>query len=226
MTTPETFRGFLLAVNNAMQPLPLWPTMFYDFDWPEHHRYVDDIKRVCYDLESKRDVSGVAPDAKRGLYESGFNLLNYDDPAVRALADWMKKSIFQAAADVNKKYWPSGMNVMVNIHESWCHITRDGGFHDVHVHPGSSWSAIYYVELGDTDSRTKNGANRFYSPNNSMWIDAGTAYLSANNSIDINAEAGMMIVFPSHVQHSALLYRGDRDRIVIAVNSKIERVAS
>jgi hypothetical protein len=37
--------------------------MFYDFDWPEHHRYVDDIKRVCYDLESKRDVSGVAPDA-------------------------------------------------------------------------------------------------------------------------------------------------------------------
>jgi hypothetical protein len=74
------------------------------------------------------------------------------------------------------------------------------------------------------DAATKNGSNRFYSPTNSMWTDAGTAYLSSNNSIDFNSEPGMMIVFPSHIQHSALLYRGKRDRIVIAINSKIERV--
>jgi len=197
--------------------------MFYDFDWPDHAQHVDNIKRVCYELESQKDISNVAPDAKRGLYESGFNLLNYEDPSIRALAEWMKQCIFKAAADVNRAYWPKGMNVMVNIHESWCHITRDGGFHDMHVHPGSSWSAIYYVECGDMDPATKNGANRFYSPNNSMWIDAGTAYLSANNSIDINAEEGMMIVFPSHIAHSALTYRGQRDRIVIAVNSQVTK---
>lgn len=207
-----------------MQPLPVWPTMFYDFDWPHHQQHVAGIKRVCYQLEKEKNISGVAPDAKRGLYESGFNFLNYDDPDVRALADWMKKSIFQAAADVNKKYWPSNMNVMVNIHESWCHITRDGGFHDMHMHPGSSWSAIYYVDIGDMDAASKNGANRFYNPNHTMWNDMGSAYMTASTSIDFKAEPGMMIVFPSHVQHSALQYRGDRDRIVIAINSKIERV--
>jgi uncharacterized protein (TIGR02466 family) len=209
-----------------MQPLPVWPTMFYDFDWPDHGKHVAGIKRVCYKLEQEKNTSGVAPDAKRGLYESGFNLLNYDDPDIRALAEWMKQCLFKAAAHANEKYWPRGMNVMVNIHESWCHITRDGGFHDMHVHPGSSWSAIYYVDCGDMDAATKNGSNRFYSPNNSMWTDAGTAYLSSNNSIDFNSEPGMMIVFPSHIQHSALLYRGARDRIVIAINSKIERVQS
>jgi uncharacterized protein (TIGR02466 family) len=179
---------------------------------------------VCYELEKSNDRSGVAPDAKRGLYESGFNFLNYDDPAVRALAEWMKSCLFRAAADANQRHWPKGINVVVNIHESWCHITRDGGFHDMHVHPGSSWSAIYYVDTGDMDPATKNGANRFYSLNNSMWIDAGTAYLSANNSIDINAEDGQMIVFPSHVQHAALCYRGHSDRIVIAINSQITQV--
>jgi uncharacterized protein (TIGR02466 family) len=200
--------------------------MFYDFDWPEHDRYAADIRRVCYELEKKNDRSGIAPDAKRGLYESGFNFLNYDDPAVRAMAEWMKSCLFQAAADANRQSWSRGINVAVNIHESWCHITRDGGFHDMHVHPGSSWSAIYYVDTGDMDPATKNGANRFYNPNHTMWNDMGSAYMSASTSIDINAEAGQMIVFPSHIQHAALCYRGNRDRIVIAVNSQIVQVQS
>lgn len=206
-----------------MQPLPVWPVMFYDFDWPEHSKHVADIKRICYDLEKKNNVSGVATDAKRGLYESGFDLLNYDDPAMRAFADWVKMCMFKAASHANQRYWPKGMSVAVNVHESWCHITRDGGYHDMHIHPGSSWSAIYYVDCGDMNTAAKNGANRFYSPYNSMYTDAGTAWVSANNSIDFAAEPGMLIVFPSFVQHSAVTYRGQRDRIVIAVNAQITR---
>jgi uncharacterized protein (TIGR02466 family) len=114
------------------------------------------------------------------------------------------------------------MNVSVEIHESWCHITQDAGYHDMHVHPNSSWSAIYYLETGDTDVTTKNGVNRFYNPNNSMYLDAGTAWVTANTSIDMAAEAGMMVVFPSWVPHSAVQYRGDRDRIVIAANCRIQ----
>lgn len=206
-----------------MEPIPLWPTMFYLFDWADHTKHESNIRRVCYELEQKKNYSGVAPDAKRGLYESGFDLLKHDDDSIRALAEWMKGCLFQAAANANQRYWPKGLNVVVNIHESWCHITRDGGYHDVHIHPGSSWSAIYYVDIGDMAPDSKNGVNRFYSPNNSMWVDASTAYLSSNNSIDFKAEPGMMVVFPSHVQHSAVTYKGTRDRIVIAINSQIHQ---
>lgn len=198
--------------------------MFYDCDWSDHDRHVDNIKRVCYELEKNKQVSGIAPDAKRGLYESGFDFLNYDDPSIRALAEFVRASIFRAAADANRKYWPAGANMAVNIHESWCHITRDGGYHDMHMHPGSSWSAIYYVDIGDMDTATKNGANRFYNPNHTMWNDMGSAYMTASTSIDFQAEPGMMIVFPSHIPHSALTYRGQKDRIVIAVNAQIMQV--
>ena len=204
-----------------MQTLPLWPVMMYDFQWAEHDQYRRELADVCYDLETKKHVSNVAPDAKRGLYESGFDFVTTESPAVLAFSHWVKGCFFQAAAATNKKYWPAGMNVSVEIHESWCHITRDGGYHDMHAHPNSSWSAIYYLDTGDMADDPKNGVNRFYNPHHSMYLDAGTAWVTGSTSIDFQAQPGMLIVFPSWVNHSATTYRGKKDRIVIALNCRI-----
>ena len=206
-----------------MQTLPLWPVMMYDFQWAEHDQYRRELADVCYDLETKKHVSNVAPDAKRGLYESGFDFVTTESPAVLAFSHWVKGCFFQAAAATNKKYWPAGMNVSVEIHESWCHITRDGGYHDMHAHPNSSWSAIYYLDTGDMADDPKNGVNRFYNPHHSMYLDAGTAWVTGSTSIDFQAQPGMLIVFPSWVNHSATTYRGKKDRIVIALNCRITR---
>ena len=206
-----------------MQTLPLWPVMMYDFQWAEHDQYRRELADVCYDLETKKHVSNVAPDAKRGLYESGFDFVTTESPAVLAFSHWVKGCFFQAAAATNKKYWPAGMNVSVEIHESWCHITRDGGYHDMHAHPNSSCSAIYYLDTGDMGDDPKNGVNRFYNPHHSMYLDAGTAWVTGSTSIDFQAQPGMLIVFPSWVNHSATTYRGKKDRIVIALNCRITR---
>ena len=197
--------------------------MMYDFQWAEHDQYRRELADVCYDLETKKHVSNVAPDAKRGLYESGFDFVTTESPAVLAFSHWVKGCFFQAAAATNKKYWPAGMNVSVEIHESWCHITRDGGYHDMHAHPNSSWSAIYYLDTGDMADDPKNGVNRFYNPHHSMYLDAGTAWVTGSTSIDFQAQPGMLIVFPSWVNHSATTYRGKKDRIVIALNCRITR---
>ena len=193
----------------------------YDFQWAQHQKYKQQLKQVCQDLESKNSQSNVAPSAKRGLYESGFDFVTVPDPAVEALSHWIKDCLFKSAANANREYWPAGANINIEIHESWCHITRDGGYHDMHTHPGSSWSAIYYLDTGDMDAASKNGLNRFFCPYNNMYIDAGTAWTSRNTSIDITAQEGMLIVFPSFVQHNALSYRGEKERYVISVNSKV-----
>lgn len=73
-------------------------------------------------------------------------------------------------------------------------------------------------------STAKNGSNRFYNPNRNMYVDPGTTWMQASTSIDFLAEPGMMIIFPSWVQHSALVYRGQRDRIVIALNCKVREI--
>ena len=204
-----------------MQPINVWPVIMYDFQWAQHQKYKQQLKQVCQDLESKNSQSNVAPGAKRGLYESGFDFVTVPDPAVEALSHWIKDCLFKSAANANREYWPAGVNINIEIHESWCHITRDGGYHDMHTHPGSSWSAIYYLDTGDMDAASKNGLNRFFCPYNNMYIDAGTAWTSRNTSIDITAQEGMLIVFPSFVQHNALTYRGEKERYVISVNSKV-----
>ena len=204
-----------------MQPINVWPVIMYDFQWAQHQKYKQQLKQVCQDLESKNSQSNVAPSAKRGLYESGFDFVTTPDPAVEALSHWIKDCLFKSAANANREYWPAGANINIEIHESWCHITRDGGYHDMHTHPGSSWSAIYYLDTGDMDAASKNGLNRFFCPYNNMYIDAGTAWTSRNTSIDITAQEGMLIVFPSFIQHNALSYRGEKERYVISVNSKV-----
>ena len=204
-----------------MQPINVWPVIMYDFQWAQHQKYKQQLKQVCQDLESKNSQSNVAPSAKRGLYESGFDFVTTPDPAVEALSHWIKDCLFKSAANANREYWPAGANINIEIHESWCHITRDGGYHDMHTHPGSSWSAIYYLDTGDMDAASKNGLNRFFCPYNNMYIDAGTAWTSRNTSIDITAQEGMLIVFPSFIQHNALTYRGEKERYVISVNSKV-----
>ena len=204
-----------------MQPINVWPVIMYDFQWAQHQKYKQQLKQVCQDLESKNSQSNVAPSAKRGLYESGFDFVTVPDPAVEALSHWIKDCLFKSAANANREYWPAGANINIEIHESWCHITRDGGYHDMHTHPGSSWSAIYYLDTGDMDAASKNGLNRFFCPYNNMYIDAGTAWTSRNTSIDITAQEGMLIVFPSFIQHNALTYRGEKERYVISVNSKV-----
>ena len=204
-----------------MQPINVWPVIMYDFQWAQHQKYKQQLKQVCQDLESKNSQSNVAPSAKRGLYESGFDFVTVPDPAVVALSHWIKDCLFKSAANANREYWPAGANINIEIHESWCHITRDGGYHDMHTHPGSSWSAIYYLDTGNMDAASKNGLNRFFCPYNNMYIDAGTAWTSRNTSIDITAQEGMLIVFPSFVQHNALTYRGEKERYVISVNSKV-----
>lgn len=204
-----------------MQPMPLWPTMFYNFDWADHKTHAQELKAVCQDLEQRNYVSNVAPNAKKGLYESGFKFVEYNSPAVLAWSDWVKDCMFKASHHANKPYWPAGLNVQIELHESWCHITRDGGYHDMHIHPNSTWSCIYYLDCGDMDGTTKNGLNRFYNPNTTMHTDAGTVYMSRDNSVDILAEPGLLVIFPSWIQHSALPYRGKKDRYILSANCRV-----
>jgi len=204
-----------------MLSLPQWPTLFYSFDWPEHHKHATELKQVCHELESQNRVSNVSNAIKHNLYESPFNFVEHTSPAVEIWSHWVKDCIFKASHAANKDYWPPGLNLQIELHESWCHITRNGGYHDVHIHPGSSWSCIYYLDIGDMKINTKNGVNRFYNPVTPMYTDAGTVYTNGATNFDVNGNNGMLFVFPSWIGHSALAYTGKKDRYVLSANSKV-----
>jgi uncharacterized protein (TIGR02466 family) len=205
-----------------MQRYDLWAVPLFEFQWPEHDRYRDDLKAVCDQLNQQQHVSGVSESIKSGLYESGFDFVQQPDHSVQAWKQWITQRLYEVAVSTNVRYWPQGCNIAVEIHESWCHITQDGGYHDRHVHPNSSWSAIYYLDPGESDVGTANGVNRFYNPNSVMYSDGGTQWCSSASSADIEPREGSLIVFPSWVQHSAMLYRGAAPRYILSCNCQIK----
>ena len=202
-----------------------WVTQIFTVTNPDHAAIKAGLVAHCYGLETRGDeASTVAPGAKGNMFESKFNFLLQDQPEIRRLKDFCLSSVHQVAANQNAGLWDPGDRVQVGAVESWCHITRTGGYHDVHAHPMCSWCGIYYVDPGDSDVHEKNGINRFYEPrmNVNFWSDYGTRYLYQEGSIDVPSNEGTLVIFPSYLRHSALPYTGERDRIVVALNTRTQ----
>jgi len=207
-----------------------WPTNFYQRTWPEHSAHAPEIIGHLYAVRAKATAaiaSGVAPAAKsgHGLFESEFDLFADSHPGLDRLKAFIGQSAQMAAAHAN------GANVdhrrlRVTIVDSWFHITNDGGFHDAHYHSGCSWCGIYYLQAGDSGRTASggapNGGNRFYSPfpSGGAFRDFGNSYLNVSY-VDPPVRDGLLILFPSYLLHSALPYRGEKDRIVISFNAQV-----
>ena len=171
-------------------------------------------------------ASGIATTAKsrQGLFESAFDLFESPHPGLAALKAFCEEALRATMAHVNGGQ-DDPRRIRPRITESWFHITNDGGFHDAHYHNQCSWCGIYYLQAGEctaTDSvGPGNGVNRFYCPlpSGGAYFDYGNRYLQSNR-VDIVPQDGMLVLFPSYLLHSALAYRGPRDRIAVSFNAQ------
>jgi len=203
-----------------MQPIQAWTVPMFLFTWDRATEFRDQLIQVCYAHQAQARTSGVATTVKANLYESDFDFLQDPDPAVQEFLQWARSSVFQAARTANQDRWAAGARIGIDVHESWCHVTQPGGYHDMHIHPNSSWSAIYYVSIGESAASTRSGVNRFYSPWTASYADIGSRYASETSSIDIPPQDGSMVVFPSWLPHAATPYLGTEPRIVLAFNCR------
>jgi hypothetical protein len=202
-----------------MKIIPAWSVPMFQVEWEDADKHQEQLLTVCYNLEKSQAASGVAPGAKQKLFESNFDFFKFNNDSVRALLEWCRVTLFEAAKSANTGRWEPAARIGINLHESWCHITKNGGFHDIHTHPNSSWSGIYYIRAGESDLATKNGCNRFYSPWNPAYSDIGTRWCSQVSSLDLVPADGRLLLFPSWLPHSALPYYGEIERVVVAFNS-------
>ena len=204
----------------------LWATPIVEVRNPAHAQIKPALVAHCYEIERRAAApieSGVTPMKKANLYESKFDFFKADVPEVQALRQFcgeaLSRSVFHLLQRNTPGVKPPGQ-LAIDMFESWIHITHDGGYHEVHYHPNCSWCGIYYLEIGDCTLQPPNGVNRFFSPATLLYEDIGSqAY--RQTPATITPEEGKLVLFPSYVQHSAMLYRGSRDRIVVSFNSRM-----
>ena len=105
--------------------------------------------------------------------------------------------------------------------EGWMNVNRAGDFNVLHCHPGCFVSATYYVKLpaemrgGEIVFRDPRGpaVAMYETPKIELpWVGTGTG-------IPYAPSTGMLILFPSWLEHRVEPFEGEGERISIAFNA-------
>ena len=182
----------------------------------ENKELIDELKKYILSKNSQGIESKIAFGLKTNLIESKFDFFNHDVDIVKSTAYWIGDCLKKTINTIQMET----IDYRINFNESWYHITKTNGMHEPHIHPGCSWCGIYYIQSGNNDS----GYTVFENPIKSTYIDHGNLFLNNMNIVRIKPEDGMLVVFPSYLNHYQALYEGVEDRIVVAFNSTINRL--
>ena len=111
--------------------------------------------------------------------------------------------------------------------EMWANVSPPGASARHHCHPGSFWSAVYYVDdgYGGSSDRSLGGELVLFDPRMPMVrMTAPDLRFRRPGGSPEHDEArfepmsGRIVIFPSWLNHALLPYHGKRLRISIAVN--------
>jgi uncharacterized protein (TIGR02466 family) len=107
----------------------------------------------------------------------------------------------------------------------WANINRSGHGNEFHSHPGSFWSAVYYVDDGGIDADPSLGGELEFmdprGPGPAMYapqLAYGSAGLSVGANETVRPKAGRLVMFPAWLLHQVRPYKGQAQRISIAFN--------
>ena len=190
-----------------------WPTPIYRKVWPGDGDFATSLRNII--LEKEKTSPGVQRSLVGG-WHSDLDLLDWPHDEMVEL----KKRITDVTREMSqlglqeRKGENSG-NVVITC---WANVSRNGHFHRIHTHPSSSWSGVYYVSTGERDhSRAENGLIEMIDPRLGVEMvpAPGDPY---GEKITFDPEVGMMIVFPSWLQHFVDPFFVDGERISIAFN--------
>ncbi len=209
----------------------LWPTPI------GLHRYPDagTLNPLLVDVFAQ---GRVAQEKQRGQKPGPF-FASDDDLLHRVkIEEWqdfvrfLVSSLGDTVKQANHQAWGGqSQELKVGIEGMWFQCSRAGSFHDVHTHGNCSWSAVYIVQIDESEQRVThpvygqaNGVTRLYGPPFSAlggaFVDLGNAYLQPP-SVDIEPLPGQLLLFPSWLAHQALPYDGEKERIIISFNASI-----
>ena len=180
------------------------------------------LLRAAIETEKTRDAEGVAI-SNIGGWHSNTQMLHWGGEAARALA--FKAMTMADEQTIDSK---SPQESRFTWHpEMWANVSGGGSANQYHFHPGSFWSAVAYVDDGyEEDADPALGGElqlqdprmpmiRMGAPDLRMRATDGQAM---ETEISLRPKTGMIVLFPSWLQHAVRPFHGGGTRISIAIN--------
>lgn len=174
---------------------------------------VEEVKEYIIARQIGGIQSGCAPNIKKNLVESDFDLFADSNESIQKLVNYFSSCLTKTINDIHKEK----ISYRLVYNESWFHIGKKNSVHELHMHAGCSWCGIYYIQAGEEGS----GETVFINPITQQYSDFGNRYLLNNYNIKVHPKDGYLVLFPSYLPHYQSLYIGDINRIVVSFNCSV-----
>ncbi|MCB1668699.1 MAG: TIGR02466 family protein [Porticoccaceae bacterium] len=168
-------------------------------------------------LAKKAVCKGIVRSNQLG-WHSKLDLHTWDDASINVLMTLVKSAATQFLTDVSLysgRLDPAGWQV-----EAWANVNSSGASNRKHTHDTKSGvilSSFYYVCTGNPVSDEWTGHTWFESRGNIPDYFRFQPELFSR-TVDNKPKEGELILFPSWLPHGVREYRGEGERISIAVN--------
>jgi uncharacterized protein (TIGR02466 family) len=151
--------------------------------------------------------------SNRGGWQSKTDLLEWPVPEVATLQGWIVGAV-RAMAGLSPELRDRAPGTSVFKAYGWANVNRTHDYNVLHVHPDSHWSGVYYVDAGNAAS---GGAIQFNDPR-PMARAMPVPGFNFDRAFTIEPISGLMLLFPSWLEHWVTPYDGSQERISIALN--------
>lgn len=178
--------------------------------------------REAVEAERERDAEGLRI-SNIGGWHSNTAMLEWGGEAARALA--YKAMTMADALTLDVK---SPEESRYGWHpEMWANVSRKGHANQYHFHPGSFWSGVAYLDDGyaGSDDPALGGELQLLDPRMPMVrMTAPDLRLKGAdgkmqpNEISVRPRTGLIVLFPSWLQHGVRPFQGPGTRISVAIN--------
>ena len=203
-----------MVKNGQVENLFSTPLFWYVF------KGVDALNAELRDLILKEERA--APSmvkSNQGGWQSPTDFFRWEGQAVATLARYARRAVEIATSRVIPH------NVKMEFYlSSWAAVNRKCHYNTTHVHPMATWSGVYYVDPGDDPPDADGGVLEFTHPVMSSVMTFFPGVLASARLV--RPEAGMIILFPSYLQHSVRMYHGERPRICVPFNAHLRIVGT
>ncbi len=172
-------------------------------------------------IHAHRDQHPGVDRSNIGGWHSGPDMTSWGGQPARSLADFAVEQVSTHMIDVaqaGKRRFNWGV-------EMWANVNRPGDANQLHCHPASYWSGVYYPDPGGAEHETGGGELILEDPRYPLaYMTVPDLLLRTaegepmNSQVAIRPEKSLLVLFPSWLRHSVRPHRGDRERVSIALN--------
>jgi uncharacterized protein (TIGR02466 family) len=187
-----------------------FPTVIGNITNPDHASMEKELVDHCLQLSTEIATGGTGWLSNKTYNTSNGQYDIFSDANFSKLNQWVRTSV---------EYYCNRLNIQsqnLTNNGSWFNIYRKHDFQENHVHPTSVVLAIYVLCC---DSR---GARIFFNtPINNMYhVKKTVVKQEMVDQIQCQSIPGMLIIFPSYLNHAVERHESDQIRISISYNFK------